>query len=136
MVARIGIAAAPPAKLYLAEWRQTKFETQDELAEAMGTSGATVSRIENGDRDWSKGYLEALAYLVGCQVKDLFQKPSKADLVRDTRIAELMDLVADMPDTALDHLIGLISASARESEPLSERHPVPPLAQQPKAPAS
>ncbi|MER9130719.1 helix-turn-helix transcriptional regulator [Mesorhizobium sp. M0520] len=78
MVARIKLDEAPEAKIYLAEWRETKFPTQPALAEAMNTAPATVSRIETGERDWGKGYLEALAYLVGCQVPDLFYPPNVA----------------------------------------------------------
>lgn len=66
MVARIGLKGARPVKSYFAEWRRWKGWTQQELADRLETTVATVSRIENGERDWGKGYLEAFAFVVGC----------------------------------------------------------------------
>lgn len=66
MVARIGLKNAKPVKTYFAEWRVWKNWTQQELADRMDTSAATVSRIEKGERDWGKGYLEAFSFVVGC----------------------------------------------------------------------
>lgn len=66
MVARIGLKGAKPVKTYFREWREYKNWTQQELADRLDTSAATVSRIEKGERDWGKGYLEAFAYVVGC----------------------------------------------------------------------
>jgi len=66
MVTRIGLAGAKPVKTYFREWREWKGWTQQELADRMDTTAATVSRVEKGDRDWSKGYLEAFSYVVGC----------------------------------------------------------------------
>lgn len=76
MVARIGLAGAKPANIYFREWREWKLLTQQELADRMETTAATVSRVETGDRDWSKGYLEAFAYVIGCpNVFDPISRP-------------------------------------------------------------
>lgn len=66
MVTRIGLKGAKPVRTYFREWREWKGWTQQELADRMDTTAATVSRIEKGDRDWSKGYLEAFSYVIGC----------------------------------------------------------------------
>lgn len=66
MVTRIGLKSAKPIRTFFKEWREWKGWTQQELAEAMETTTATVSRIEGGARDWSKGYLEAFSYVIGC----------------------------------------------------------------------
>jgi hypothetical protein len=66
MVARIGLRGARPVRTYFLEWREWKGWTQQELADRMETTAATVSRIEKGDRDWGKGYLEAFAHVIGC----------------------------------------------------------------------
>jgi transcriptional regulator with XRE-family HTH domain len=115
MVVRIKLDAAPEAKVYLAEWRATKFETQDELAAAMNTTSASISRIETGERAWSKGYLEALAYLVGCQVGDLFQPP---DIARSKpNLAELMTLVQDLSEDQIAGLIALFGKGKDSAPP-------------------
>lgn len=66
MVARIGLKSAKPVRTYFKEWREWKGWTQQELADRMEITAATVSRIESGDRDWSKGYLEAFSHVIGC----------------------------------------------------------------------
>lgn len=66
MVARIGLKGAKPVRTYFREWREWKNWTQQELADRLETTAATVSRIEKGERDWGKGYLEAFAYVIGC----------------------------------------------------------------------
>ena len=79
MVARIGLAGAKPANIYFREWREWKNFTQQELADRMDTTAATVSRIETGERDWSKGYLEAFSFVIGCpNVVDPISRPPPA----------------------------------------------------------
>lgn len=78
MVARIGLKSALPAKTYFREWREWKGLTQQELADRLETTKATVSRIENGHRRWGKGYLEAFAHVMGCDVTDPISRPPGA----------------------------------------------------------
>jgi Helix-turn-helix domain/Peptidase S24-like len=66
MVSRIHLKDAAPVRAYFAEWREWKGWSQQALAERMETTVATVSRIETGQRDWGKGYLEAFAHVIGC----------------------------------------------------------------------
>lgn len=124
MAKRIKLASAPEAKLYLAEWRKVKFDSQQELADALNTTAAAVSRIETGKREWNKGYLEALAYLVGCQVPDLFLSP---DTTRNKpNLSELMDLVGNLDEHQIEGLIALFGknkASALLAAPSSEGLP-------------
>jgi hypothetical protein len=125
MAKRIKVVGAPEARIYLAQWRKTKFPTQTSLADAMNTTAAAVSRIETGKREWNKGYLEALAYLVGCQVPDLFEKP---DIIRNTRgLDEAMRLVAKLREDQIDGLIAFLGgqqASAPSLVPVVEDPPV------------
>ena len=75
MAARYKFEKAPEAKVYLQEWRETKFATQQALSSVINLPAPTISRYETGEREWGKGYLEALAYAVGCRVPDLFTSP-------------------------------------------------------------
>jgi transcriptional regulator with XRE-family HTH domain len=75
MVARIGLEGAKPANTYFREWREWKGWTQQELADRMDTTKQTVSRVESGERDWGKGYLEAFAFVIGCEPGDPITRP-------------------------------------------------------------
>lgn len=75
MVTRIGLKSAKPARTYFREWRESKNWTQQELADRLETTAATVSRVEKGERDWGKGYLEAFAFVVGCEPADPITRP-------------------------------------------------------------
>lgn len=55
----------------------------------METTAATVSRIENGDRDWSKGYLEAFAFVIGCpDTTDPIRRPPGAAITLDDMLKD------------------------------------------------
>lgn len=89
MAVRYKFEKAPEAKVYLQEWRETKFATQQALSNLIGLPAPTISRYETGEREWGKGYLEALAYAVGCRVPDLFSSPhaSPEDKLRSALLA-------------------------------------------------
>lgn len=91
MAVRYKLAAAPEAKVFLQEWRETKFSTQQALSAVIDLPAPTISRYETGEREWGKGYLEALAYAVGCSVPDLFVSPSRA---RDASIRTDAEILA------------------------------------------
>lgn len=46
---------------FIAEWREHRGLTQDQLAERLGTTKASISRIENGKQPYSQPFLEACA---------------------------------------------------------------------------
>jgi transcriptional regulator with XRE-family HTH domain len=84
MVTRIGLASAKPIRTYFIEWREWKGWTQQELADRLETTVATVSRVENGARDWGKGYLEAFAHVIGCpNPTDPISRPPGAPITLD-----------------------------------------------------
>ncbi len=84
MVARIGLKSAKPVRTYFKEWREHKGWTQQELADRMETTKQTVSRVESGERDWSKGYLEAFSFVIGCpRPEDPITRPPGAAITLD-----------------------------------------------------
>jgi transcriptional regulator with XRE-family HTH domain len=89
MVTRIGLASAKPIRTYFIEWREWKGWTQQELANRMETTVATVSRVENGARDWGKGYLEAFAYVIECpNPADPISRPPNAPITLDEMLKD------------------------------------------------
>lgn len=89
MVARIGLRSAMPVRTYFKEWREWKGWTQQELADRMETTKQTVSRVENGERDWSKGYLEAFSHVIGCpRPEDPISRPPGAAITLDDMLRD------------------------------------------------
>jgi transcriptional regulator with XRE-family HTH domain len=89
MVVRIGLKGAKPVKTYFREWRDWKGWSQEELADRMETTTATISRVESGDRDWGKGFLEAFSYVVGCpNISDPITRPPGAPITLDDMLRD------------------------------------------------
>jgi len=73
MPARIG--PRKPVKLYLAEWRESRNLTQQQLADRLETSDVTVSRWETGKRRPDDDAKSAIAWVLGIEVVDLYRHP-------------------------------------------------------------
>jgi transcriptional regulator with XRE-family HTH domain len=73
-------------RLYLAEWRESRQLTQQQLADRLETTDVTISRWETGKRrpdDRAKG---DIAWVLGIEVVDLYRhpdRPSADALLRD-----------------------------------------------------
>lgn len=50
-----------PQKNYIREWRQKRNLTLERLADRVGTSHASLSRVERGLQDWKESLLRAIA---------------------------------------------------------------------------
>lgn len=74
MVTRIGPKSLKPRKIYLREWRDYRQLTQEQLADRMNTTKATVSRIENLHRDPQLAFLEAAAEALNCTSADILSR--------------------------------------------------------------
>lgn len=71
---------------YLREHRKAVRMTQEQIAEQLKTTKATISRYETFQRDHPGGFLQAFAQVVGKPVVDLYHPPSEPSLdamVRD-----------------------------------------------------
>ena len=66
--------------LHLKQWRRYRGLTQEALAERLGTTKATVSRVEAGKQNWDQAFLRASAEELGCSAGDLLMRdPSDPD---------------------------------------------------------
>ena len=84
MVTRIG--PKRPPKLFIAEWREHRHLTQQQLADRIDSTKSSVSRWESGARDITVNALSAIADALDCIVPDLYRspdRPSADDLLRD-----------------------------------------------------
>lgn len=134
MAARFKLDAAPEARAYLREWRETKFENQQALSDRIGIAAATISRIETGEREWGKGYLEALAFAVGCQVPDLFSLPNGTRPPETQLRLALLAAGVDHRDlgAALKAIKGFVTEAADAQSEQDRRHDQPEPANLPR----
>jgi transcriptional regulator with XRE-family HTH domain len=71
---RIGMAQPGERKrggTFIRAWRQHRGYTIDAAADAIGSTGATLSRIERGLQPYNQDLLESLAVLYDCQPHEL-----------------------------------------------------------------
>ena len=71
----------PLDRTYLKQWREFRGLSQEALGEQMGkgTSGASVSRVENGETPYTQDWLEAAAEVLGCTPADLISRDPRDD---------------------------------------------------------
>lgn len=74
-----------PARLYIAEWREDRGLTQEQLAGRLETSDVTISRWETGKRRPDLDAQAAIAEALDIEHADLFRDPARPtpnDLLR------------------------------------------------------
>jgi transcriptional regulator with XRE-family HTH domain len=73
MMERIG--RLKPVRYFIAEWREARDLTQDQLAERIDSTKGTISKLENGDMKMSPKWQAAIAYALGLEPEDLLHHP-------------------------------------------------------------
>lgn len=63
-----------PPKHFLRKWRKYVGDSLEEVAADVGTTHATLSRVERGKMDYTQWLLEALAWRYRVSVGDLLSK--------------------------------------------------------------
>lgn len=101
MVTRIGPRNARPRRVFFREWREHRGLTQEQLADRLETTKATVSRMENSKSNYNRGYLEALADALDCEPFELLRSPHRPSID---------DLLLKAPETDRARVISMIEA--------------------------
>jgi transcriptional regulator with XRE-family HTH domain len=68
----------PRRRTHIADWRRHRNLTQDQLAEILDTSKATISRIENGEIPYGQDFVEACADALGCEPGELIDRDPRS----------------------------------------------------------
>jgi transcriptional regulator with XRE-family HTH domain len=69
-------------RTFIREWRQHRNKTLQQLAEAVGTTHASLSRLERGKQPYSQALLEALAEALQTDVASLLMRdPSDPEAI-------------------------------------------------------
>lgn len=98
-------------KTFLKEWRKHRGLTQEQLAERLGLTQATVARIERGNIAYTQPVLEAIAEALRCEPADLIMRdPSRAgpwsiwdSIPQDQRVQALKVLETFTKKTGTDN---------------------------------
>lgn len=61
-------------RTFIKEWRKYRDLNQESLAERVGTTQETISRLERGDIAYTQPMLEALADALRCEPADLIMR--------------------------------------------------------------
>lgn len=80
MVTRIGPKSGRPFRMFFKEWREHRGLTQEQVAERLDTTKATVSRMESGKVQYNRGYVEALADALQVEPEQLFHHPDRPSI--------------------------------------------------------
>lgn len=64
----------PQLHIYLADWRKDRGWTQQRLADQLGMTKASISRIENGLQGVNDEFLEAVALALNTTPSDLIRR--------------------------------------------------------------
>jgi Predicted transcriptional regulators len=95
-------------RVFLRQWRELSGMTQEQIAEAIGTTKVTVSRMETGSREPNLGYLAAFAEVAGCRPADLFHKPGEVQSETGARKPALPGSYQDATEEELALALNLI----------------------------
>lgn len=128
MVERYRLDDARELTTFFGEWRKAKGWTQQQLADKLRTTKQTVSRIETGERDWSKGYVEAFGHVIGCHpLAPLLSRPNDGvDVSAILNVLEIASLLSDADLAEVSKSMqSLARASGREPNPAA-RAPISP----------
>lgn len=77
MPVRIGPKSGVRRRIFLAEWRENRGLTQEQLANRLETSGMTISRWELGKVLMNTDAMQAVAEALGIEPEDLWHHPDK-----------------------------------------------------------
>lgn len=128
-------------KLFIREWAKHKGFGQKHLAERMGTTEATVSRLLSGQRKMTLEWLSAFSQAMDCDASEMFRAPEAADgPIRGERaIYDTLKRIEGLSDynvsVVLSIIMNALKAQSSEREqsrsddqpaPATDRHEVKP----------
>lgn len=96
----------PP--LYIREYMKALGVTGEKLAEQMGTTPATVSRLLNGKRQMTVAWLYAFSKALGVSIENLFRRPGAISFKSPETDLRSALLAFGVDGSQLDRALGVI----------------------------
>ena len=110
---KVGKKGQPERKYrrtHLKEWREHRGMTIEELANAVETSDATISRLENGKQPYTQALFERLARALHCTPSDLIDRtPTEAE--------SLGSLFAGMSEASREYTLTVMKSLRDKDRP-------------------
>ncbi len=95
-------------RTYIAEWRESKGLTQEQLAEGIDLSRSTLSKIETSEAPYTQRSLEAIARVLNCQPFDLLRPIAAKEQQSPGATLRSALLSYGVDRSQMDLLIGII----------------------------
>lgn len=95
----------------LQEWRTYRGMSQEQLADAIGTSKGQISKLENGRLGIDVSWLQKFALALKCEPRDLLSPPPPGGdgIIRsDDKAAEAAEIVATLSGKAQDAALRML----------------------------
>jgi transcriptional regulator with XRE-family HTH domain len=102
----------PAFPIYLRQWRTARGVTQAEIAAALGVNKSSISRIERGQRQYSRCTLEGYAVELECQPGDLISREPPTN-VRPRQRNVLQKMLRDLDQDDLIEMLNRAVLSKR-----------------------
>lgn len=103
----MGRPSSKEAANHLRAWREFRFMTQEELADAVGTAGNVIGLLESGERGLSQKWLSKLAPALGTTPGHLLDHDPR-DLATD-----ILDTWAAIPTEDRPKALAILQAFKR-----------------------
>ena len=97
----------PRKTFFLKQWREHLGLSQEALGNRLDTTGATISRIENGKNNFKREMLEEIADALGVEPGDLYRDPTKPDY-------QLWKILTGMPPEQQRQALKIIQALEKD----------------------
>jgi transcriptional regulator with XRE-family HTH domain len=104
-----------PQPLFIAEWREQRGLTQEQLGAKLNTTGVSISRYETRERQPDLRAQEAIAEALGINVIDLRRDPAQpsADALlreKSPEVAEGIIKLIGQPPEVIERVLALVDA--------------------------
>jgi transcriptional regulator with XRE-family HTH domain len=99
---------------FIRQWREYRDLTQERIAELLGASKPTISRIESGKQPYTQDVLEALADILDAEPADLLTKNPQQT---ETDTESLLSLWTQAKATVRRQLLAIAEALVKQKDP-------------------
>lgn len=98
---------AKPQKHFIREWRKHRDFTLERLAERIGLTHGTLSRIERGKTAYTQPVLEAIADALGTSPANL--------IMRNPEKASMWDILQTIPEAEHDRVVKILETFTKKT---------------------
>lgn len=108
----------PARRFYLRELRIRAGMTQEQLADAIGTSKGLVSQMETGAHRYNEGWVDKIAAVLGIEPADLLTPPGAVSIstLADPRLTSIVAVWPHIPERQREAIANLARTFGGQGE--------------------